>query len=1065
MANPNHVIAKITADMSELKAELQKSNQEFRKFGDKLDKALDKNPFEKIEKAARDFDMGDALQAAESLEQKFQSLAETVDEAANESRKLKEAVKVAFENPKTADEFIAEAKKIKDAYGNLIDEEDIGQAVKRLDTLEAATTKNLQRVAKLAVDAGKDMEDAADDFGELAASFESGNFDAGVLETLRANYGISAKALEGFGAELDSNKKLLAENEDQQRKATQALFRYIDESERFNNIAKRSKDDLSQLRDETDKFKRSVGEQYDELKNLVAGALLPMAKQLNKLPDSVKTAGAALGIVGAGAINLALSMAQTGAIVAALGGRFPIMGKAAVSVAGKVRGLGTALTGLRTAQMGAAAGASAMAGGLAIAALGLVAITKTAYDYAKAIDQAEQAEGKLVGTLSRAIIANKEALTIRKQSVTQIREQAKAIEDYAKRRVFLTKAILEAEDALQTARESGDRDDIVAAQGRLDVFLEYRAEADKAAANDAASEKAAEEATRKRFEKAREAYQQFRKDFDRGQFESKEKALAALESIASGLSGDSLKEAKSEIRKISKDILDEELSNLRERISKEKVTAEQSKTILAGLLTKYRANADQRKKAEKEVGDAVETALKHREAKTRDYLNKELELQRQALEQKRQASEDDGGVTKLEARLAKGEDVVSQLKAELTKRNEILKTYIDEEAALEKIAIKREQSAAIETDPKGASQIRELAAEKERQLDKETAARKATLDRDLEERKIALAAKRTQLLQEQAKKEADLATESGELRRQTFEEERSAQEQRFAERRRLLQEEASLGVSNGQAIKDLAAEELAFREKAAKEALQLTLDEIALRREAADIGATAEQKKLNEQRAQLETQRALREARQETQAIVDQDLEKLKQQTQELIKQRDMLKEQNEERKRGQATLGGVSGIESVNENTGSFGVSTFGGAKTEDGRTVEDLDREISANQVKIKSRKKDRKGSDSEKSGTVWATKGKGTKEATGGEEAGAPTDETRESTSHSDVGAQERGVASGSSEEAISYLSRILDVVMVIAKAAASTGSQGANSSITSREPVKALTTPDRFQAFAQ
>jgi len=132
-----------------------------------------------------------------------------------------------------------------------------------------------------------------------------------------------------------------------------------------------------------------------------------------------------------------------------------------------------------------------------------------------------------------------------------------------------------------------------------------------------------------------------------------------------------------------------------------------------------------------------------------------------------------------------------------------------------------------------------------------------------------------------------------------------------------------------------------------------------LKREQADLNATPEQKALNAQREALTVQKAQRQARQELQAIVNQDVEKLKTQTAELVKQRDLLREQNDERKKAagfqiDSSFGGLSGVEGINTFGGGF--EQVGGkpqATTEDGRTEADLDREIRRNQARIEQQK----------------------------------------------------------------------------------------------------------------
>lgn len=180
----------------------------------------------------------------------------------------------------------------KDTFGDLVQEDDLGQAVKRLDALGAASKDNFNRITKAAIDAGKDVSDAADSFGEALAPLESGNFDIGVFDELRTQYGIGGEALRAYGAEVSASNKVLGETPAQQKKAQDALKRYLDESTRYADIATRNKDAQAQLSDELGKFGRSVGDSVNELKGYVAEALLPLAKWLNTIPDGAKQAAA-----------------------------------------------------------------------------------------------------------------------------------------------------------------------------------------------------------------------------------------------------------------------------------------------------------------------------------------------------------------------------------------------------------------------------------------------------------------------------------------------------------------------------------------------------------------------------------------------------------------------------------------------------------------------------------------------------------------------------------------------------------------------------------------------------
>ena len=152
-------------------------------------------------------------------------------------------------------------------------------------------------------------------------------------------------------------------------------------------------------------------------------------------------------------------------------------------------------------------------------------------------------------------------------------------------------------------------------------------------------------------------------------------------------------------------------------------------------------------------------------------------------------------------------------------------------------------------------------------------------------------------------------------------------------------------------------------QEAIKQKLELRKQEIEAQRAQENVGATAAQAELNAKKAALETDKAQREARKELQGIIDQDTDKLRTQTAELEKQKKILEDQNKERAKAagfeiNSSFGGVSGLENINTFGEGFGQRRQ--PRTEDGQSVEDIDRQIARNKVKLaenteKSRKTD--------------------------------------------------------------------------------------------------------------
>ena len=949
-----------SAEIEQLKKDLQQLESELRDTGD----------------AAGAINFQTALDSADKILSKLQEVTSSFSAVADESRKMERDIRAAFSDPKQANEMIAAAKELKDQFGDLISEEDIGQAIKRLDTLQAASKENLGFIAKLAIDSGKDLEGAADDLGEFLAPVESGIADFAILgESLRSSFGLSAQQIREFGLELDENGKIVADTVAQQRKAQEALKEYLRTNERFDGIASRNKDSTALFGDELSKFQRTVGESINEIKNFVAEALLPMLKRLNESPETFKK-------VTAGVILLLTPLIALGKILSSIAGLFGKLGGSTTTAVAGMSKAKDAATGLGTRLTSTGQAMKTFGTSTAGSALALVGLAKAAYDAAVAsnehldsVEQLDKAETALVQTLSKVIREEEAVLKIRKLSTDQIAEEAKKFEEYATKKIYLTLAVVEATDRLRDAEASGDEAAIKSAQERLQNVFNQRKEVQVSHQQRLAQIEEEKKAQEQSFANATSAYRKFKKDYERGLFQSKEIALSSLQAIADGLSGQSQQNALAEVRKLQGEVLKEKLDRLNKEVEAERTSVEKAKAIQAGLLRTYGANLDVRRDAVEKLAE-TEAKVNDKRLKAEQKLQADkIALEKSAIQQRAALASDSSELATLERRLDKGEDVVDQIKREATAQNEKLKGYVEELAAIERIAIAKEKAAAISADPRNADDINAQAAERLRQLNAQVAADQDRLDRDLAEKKRGLDEKRAKLLEQQAKdREAQLKAEAEQtsrtaaLRLQVLEEERAGQEEVFQQRRRHLEELAAAGQDVSRQQQQLLKDEVAAQEEAIKRRLQLQEQEIKAKQSQDNVGATKEQQELNAKQASLAIDKAQREARKELQGIIDQDTDKLRNQTKELERQRDVLKEQNEERKKAagfeiNSSFGGVSGVEGINSFGGGFGERRQ--PKTEDGQSVEDIDRQIARNKVKLaenseKSRKTDSAFSD---------------------------------------------------------------------------------------------------------
>ena len=758
---------------------------------------------------------------------------------------------------------------------------------------------------------------------------------------------------------MDSSNKVIGETADQQRRAQAALKAYLDTNERYKDVATRNKDAQAELTDEVDKFRRGVGEQVNELKNLVAEGLIPVVRWLNDLPDGFKDAAAGLAVFGAPLGGLLLGLSKAAGLARTLKGGFSELGGAGVEAEAGAGALSNTVKNVlpRLKQFATGAGGSALV--LGTLAYEAYRAAKASGEWVDALESADRANAALIDTQRRAIKANEDILKVRKESISQLRAEITAMADLTAARERATVAVLEAQDALSNAESTGDVEAVQAAQRRLEQARYLRKEVDQRKLAEVRAEKEVEEATRARFKQASNDYRDYKEQFDQGQFDSQKKALQAFEGIFFRLDQSGQKEAIGQLRSLRESVLSEELASLNKRLAAEKITVESAKTLQGGLLNQYKANADSRGKAEGALSETIAAVGEKRLQRTQALLQKDLDLQKAALQQRAELAKISPELTTLEQRLSKGEDVIGLIKAEANQQKVKLQGILDEEAALERIAIKREKASAVKADPTNTDTINNQAAERLRQLDAQVAADKDKLNRAVTEKNRQYEEKAAKAKQAKAKQESDQAVKTAELRRDVLETELTAQQDVFNDRKRKLQELADLGMDTAAEQARITREEGEAQLQAVQARLKAEEEVIRLRLEQANIGASKEDQALNGQKATLDLQRARRQARQDSQALIDGDIDRLRTQTAELERQRKLLEDQNAERKKAQgfnidSDFGGVSGVADINSFGAGFGKPNLPSQrKGEDVPTAEEIDRQIRRNKILIAEKK----------------------------------------------------------------------------------------------------------------
>lgn len=906
---------------------LEKIEEALRRTADRAAKAAEKEARanKEREREIRDVAEGyrDAAAALRELAAPLDALNARFEKANEEARSLDRGLKIAFANPQDLQKYSKVVKSLRDEFRGLVDTEQLVQATKRMEILGAASEKNLQRLTKAAILAGESVDDLADDFGEALADVNSGVVDPAIFDTLRAKIGAGTKELQKYGAVLDSNDKLLTRNRDELKKAQDALLAYIDTNERFNGIAERAADNQSRLANETAKLTDAIGEQVAEFKELSAGALLPLVERLNKTSDTFK------GVVGVGA-QVGSTMASVGAQTLEVAAFAKILGLDLVALAGK----GKALVGTLTAVSGATA---AMTAGLALGAAGLVAITKTAYDYSKALEEAAKSADQLAETQARIIQQRKDVTSLIGKSVDAILTEAKALKTSRDAQELLSAAIVAKIIERQKLEDEGRKE---AAQ-RVDLDIRQlsreRAEYSKLSNAIEANAKRQADAERERYQASLEAFRNWKLEVSRGVFDGEKAALKDLDSIIGGLSGDALQEAVAERKKLRATILDDEVAALKARVEAEGLSAKQSDRILDGLLAKYGAGAEAKKKIETDFDAFQEGIQKKAAARAQKFADQEVALRQRSLNL--QKSEVDSAVSNLERRLERGEDVTDQLKAQLEKRTELLKSLADEAAAVAKVNAERQAAAEKELDPKRAEQIERQLGQQKEQIAKENAQKKLEFDE-------AAAQQARTLDEDSARRSIAHEERLASVQRKRAAELRAVELESFNIRRQQLEYEASLNKNVGTQLKALAEEERKAAERTAKDRLAAVAKEVELKLKAANVGATEERKQLNFQEAQLEIISAAREARAGLRDVFVQDTATLRAQTEEMAKQLELLREQGKEAGKSRFKGGDVFDISDLNERIG------FNRPEPSAGRTEAELERQIRRNLAELGNR-----------------------------------------------------------------------------------------------------------------
>lgn len=270
----------------------------------------------------------------------------------------------------------------------------------------------------------------------------------------------------------------------------------------------------------------------------------------------------------------------------------------------------------------------------------------------------------------------------------------------------------------------------------------------------------------------------------------------------------------------------------------------------------------------------------------------------------------------------------------------------------------RDGKKTIEEKLELEKQLVDLEAQKALFSEKNKKNRQAILDNAKAEKDLL----DKQANEEIAKRDADLAAKRADLAKEAASEEEAAQTVAFEKRRRQLDEEEARGRNVRAARKQLEEEEFKAAEASSKRRLELAKAEIAAKRKAADVDASPEQKKINAEREALDLKKAERDAAKESQEIFDKHNASLQERLKHLREQLDLIRKAKEEAKGG-PTFSGPYSLEQINENLSGWGVSkSRRGTVNQDGMTEADIEAEIKATEGRLGNRKEARRTSDAQ-------------------------------------------------------------------------------------------------------
>lgn len=552
--------------------------------------------------------------------------------------------------------------------------EEIEVALTKMNRLGLEPTQqNLTVLEDISRSTGQSIETLAEKFGRVNEFA-----DPKAVLAFQRELGATSQALVEYGAKIDENNKVLTDTPARAEAARKALLAFA--AANFSGAAERVADETARMEGEFELLKREIGAGSVALKESFSPAIRSVIAELRGLPPELK------GAVGAG-LELTAGLASVG--VGALG------------VATNVAILSTNAQAMALASRAAASGATILNGALAIlggtlgavllvvgaAAIGLAA-------YTAAIEANTKAEEALIALEEKQNRTLKENRDLLNKSAEDLLKLGKSSKDVAN-------LIGGLRNQAEAARAAGN------SQKEASILREIQS------AEKLKTELAAAEA------RARDAKVNPPDDVSKKEQAKIDKAAEAERKKADAERLKAEKQSAKEAEVQRRDLLAEELSQVREAAAAKEISVQQQIDGLRRILATVKVTAQERRQIEAEIARLNGQIEQQR---VNDHKRAEAEKTRQAKEEADQRARDQ--------KKAEADAAAASRKETAQANSDQKKAESDARAEEDKIAQLKGQTRAAQEKVID-DQVRQLEQEAEKRRVNTTAKIKVLLDQRL----------------------------------------------------------------------------------------------------------------------------------------------------------------------------------------------------------------------------------------------------------------------------------------------------------------------------------------------